>query len=103
MRLASSDGAATLPSDYTFVAGDNGQHTFNNITFNTSGAQTIFATDMSNTLITGSAPVTVDLVASSLLVCAEFGDRQHSDQRHRDRGKSSGARVRGYLARSSSR
>src|SRR5207247_1805656 len=36
VHFTSSDGQATLPADYSFVAGDNGQHTFN-ATLKTAG------------------------------------------------------------------
>jgi DNA/RNA endonuclease G (NUC1)/fibronectin type 3 domain-containing protein len=56
-----SSSAGTLPGDYTFVAGDNGTHTFS-VTLTTTGAQTITATDTSNASITGTASTTVILV-----------------------------------------
>jgi Bacterial Ig-like domain (group 3)/MBG domain (YGX type) len=56
--FTSSDTAAVPPANYTFVAGDNGQHTFN-VTLKTAGVQTVTWTDASNPLIAGSAQVTV--------------------------------------------
>jgi DNA/RNA endonuclease G (NUC1)/fibronectin type 3 domain-containing protein len=53
-----SSSAGTLPADYTFVAGDNGTHTFN-VTLTTTGQQTITVTDTSNASITGTASTTV--------------------------------------------
>jgi len=50
-----SSSAGTLPADYTFVAGDNGAHTFS-VTLTSNGAQSITATDGG---ITGSANTTV--------------------------------------------
>src|SRR5207253_2740321 len=48
------------PADYTFVAGDNGVHTFTNgVTFVTAGNQTVTATDTATASITGSATVAV--------------------------------------------
>ncbi|HEY5328310.1 MAG TPA: glycosyl hydrolase family 28 protein [Acidobacteriaceae bacterium] len=43
VTLGSSDAHATLPAAYTFVASDNGVHTFA-VTLNTGGTQTITAT-----------------------------------------------------------
>jgi len=51
----SSGSNGSLPADYTFVAGDNGTHTFS-ATLTTNGAQQITAGDGS---ITGTANVTV--------------------------------------------
>jgi len=52
---------ATVPADYTFVAGDGGVHTFSDaVTFATVGNQSVTATDTSNASVTGSsAPVSV--------------------------------------------
>ncbi len=45
IRFTSSDGAVTVPADYTF-AGDHGQHTFTDATvLRTSDSRTITATD----------------------------------------------------------
>src|SRR5579864_537306 len=52
VHFTSSDPGASLPADYTFTAGDRGSHTFN-ITLNTTGTQTVTATD------TLMAPITV--------------------------------------------
>jgi hypothetical protein len=60
VHFSSSDGAASLPANYTFVAGDAGVHTFTNkVTLNSSGSQTVTATDVS-TSIDGSATIAVD-------------------------------------------
>jgi len=59
VHFTSSDSAATLPADYTFVAGDHGFHTFQ-VTLNTVGAQTVTATDTAMSSITGTANITVD-------------------------------------------
>ncbi|MEA2417146.1 MAG: hypothetical protein QOI58_3803 [Thermoanaerobaculia bacterium] len=53
-----SSSAGTLPADYTFVAGDNGSHTFS-VSLDTPGSQTITATDTVTASITGSASVSV--------------------------------------------
>jgi hypothetical protein len=65
-RFASSDGQADLPGDYTFVAADNGVHTFpGGVTLNTAGDQTVTATDTSTSSLTGSAPVAVSATPSN--------------------------------------
>ncbi len=53
VHFSSSDGAAVLPPDYTFVAGDAGSHVFN-VTLNTAGSQSISATDTVTSSITGT-------------------------------------------------
>jgi DNA/RNA endonuclease G (NUC1)/fibronectin type 3 domain-containing protein len=53
-----SSSAGTLPANYTFVAGDNGTHTFST-TLTTTGAQSVTATDTVTASITGSGNTTV--------------------------------------------
>jgi hypothetical protein len=43
IQLTSSDGTAVLPGDYTFIAGDNGVHTFQ-VTLKAAGSQTVSVT-----------------------------------------------------------
>ena len=45
IHFTSSDALAWLPSDYTFMAGDDGQHTFNGVVLWQIGTQTIAVTD----------------------------------------------------------
>jgi uncharacterized repeat protein (TIGR01451 family) len=55
VHFTSSDPNAVLPSDYTFVAGDNGVHIFSGVTIlKTAGLQSITATDTVTGSITGS-------------------------------------------------
>jgi hypothetical protein len=57
---------SAVPADYTFVAGDNGVHTFTNgVTFVTAGNQTVTATDTGSSTLTGNATVTVNPAAAS--------------------------------------
>src|SRR5581483_830792 len=65
VHFTSSDAQAVLPANYTFVAGDNGVHTFTNLlTFKTAGSQTVTATDTVTGSITGTSPaVTVTFAA----------------------------------------
>jgi hypothetical protein len=53
----SDNGASsTVPANYTFLAGDNGIHTFTNgVTFVTAGNQTVTATDTVTSSITGTS------------------------------------------------
>ena len=60
IHFTSTDGAATLPLNYTFTATDSGIHTFpGGFTFRTSGSQVVTATDIANATITGTRGVTV--------------------------------------------
>ena len=59
VQLTSSDTGATLPASYTFTAADHGVHAFD-VTFATTGSQTVTATDTSTASITSSTSVTVD-------------------------------------------
>jgi DNA-binding beta-propeller fold protein YncE len=60
IHFTSSDGAATLPSNYTFVSGDGGTKQFS-VTLRTGGLRTITATDTIAPSMTGSAATTVQL------------------------------------------
>ncbi|MBV9069810.1 MAG: lamin tail domain-containing protein [Acidobacteria bacterium] len=53
-----SSSAGTLPTDYTFVGGDNGAHTFS-VTLTSTGSQSVTATDTVTASITGTANTTV--------------------------------------------
>src|SRR5207244_659102 len=45
IHFTSSDPAAVVPADYSFVGGDNGVHTFTGgVTFKTAGSRTLTAT-----------------------------------------------------------
>src|SRR5262249_18138591 len=55
VHFTSSDGQSVLPSDYTFVGGDSGVHTFTNgVTLKTAGGQTVTGTDTVTSSITGT-------------------------------------------------
>jgi hypothetical protein len=54
VHFTSTDGGATLPSDYTFVSGDNGKHVFS-ITLATVGSKTVTATDTTTGSINGTS------------------------------------------------
>jgi hypothetical protein len=59
VHFTSTDGSASLPGDYKFVAADNGKHTFS-VTLKTTGSQTITVTDTKSGSITGKAKITVN-------------------------------------------
>ncbi len=65
VTFGSSDPQATLPSDYTFTAGDNGSHPFGAILV-TAGTETITATDTADPTISGTqAGITVSPAAEA--------------------------------------
>jgi hypothetical protein len=69
IAFSSSDSAAVKPANYTFVSGDNGSHAFTNgVTMQTSGSQTITATDTVTSSITGFATVTVNASGADHIV-----------------------------------
>jgi hypothetical protein len=60
VHFTSSDPAATLPADYTFVSADSGSHTFSGgAALGTPGSQTITATDTLASSLTGFATISV--------------------------------------------
>lgn len=66
VHFTSSDPQAVLPPDYTFTAADLGTHTFN-VTFKTTGSQTVTVRDKNDAAITNSqSTFTVTTVASAL-------------------------------------
>jgi hypothetical protein len=59
VHFTSSDSAAVLPANYTFVSTDNGVHTVV-VTLNTVGTQTVTATDTVTSQVTGvTGPIAV--------------------------------------------
>src|SRR5205085_2592950 len=52
VHFSSTDAQALLPADYTFTAADHGVHTFS-ATLKTAGTQSITATDIATTSLTG--------------------------------------------------
>jgi CSLREA domain-containing protein len=68
VNFTSSDPQALLPAAYTFVAADNGSHTFN-VTLKTAGTQTLTATTAGTPSITGTqSAITVTPGAANQLV-----------------------------------
>jgi hypothetical protein len=65
VHFTSSDPQAVLPHSYTFVAADQGVHTFGTVKLKTAGSQTLTATDKAHAAITGLATVQVTPAAAS--------------------------------------
>jgi hypothetical protein len=61
VQFTSTDGTATLPANYAFLAGDNGAHTFGGVVLRTAGSQTITVADI-------AMPLTVP-VSITVAVC----------------------------------
>jgi hypothetical protein len=66
VHFTSSDVQAGLPSDYTFVYGDNGVHAFN-LTLKTVGSQIVTGTDTVTNSIQGSVSQVVQNAGASVL------------------------------------
>ena len=67
MHFTSSDGQAVLPANYTFTAADQGKHTFQ-VTFKTTGSQSISVTDTSNSSLKGTANTSVTTSAQLVVL-----------------------------------
>ena len=65
---------AGLPSTYKFLAADQGSHVFNNVVLKTAGGQSITATDLASSAITGtSSPVNVvPAAAHDFIIATSF-------------------------------
>ena len=72
VHFTSTDPAAVLPPNYTFVSADAGTHTFP-VTLKTAGSQTVTATDASTSSITGSQVITVPALSDKPLYVANGG------------------------------
>ena len=72
---ADSGAGSSVPANYTFVAGDNGTHTFSSgVTLVTAGIQTVTATDTVNSPITGtSGNITVTAAGATHFLVAAPG------------------------------
>jgi len=76
VHFTSSDGQASLPTEYSFngsgVSNDNGLHTFS-ATLKTAGSQSITVTDTATASITGTqSGIVVNPAATSTLVVGDF-------------------------------
>jgi hypothetical protein len=73
VHFTSTSTLASLPSDYTFLGGDAGSHTFTNVSLNTASTQSITATDTVTSSITGSQTgITVNPASASALTVMGF-------------------------------
>jgi hypothetical protein len=59
VHFTDSAGSATLPTDYTFTASDQGVHTFTGLVLRKKGVQTLTVSDTHDSSIFGSASVNV--------------------------------------------
>ena len=80
VQFASGDSLAGLPASYTFVAADQGTHTFA-VTLKTAGTQYVNATDAMTSSITGTDPGIVVQPAGA----AALARRRLPEPRHRGR------------------
>ena len=72
VHFTSTDGAASLPADYTFLPADNGVHVFN-VTLKTAGTQSITATDTVTGATTGmESGITVNPANATSLAVSGF-------------------------------
>ncbi len=82
VRFSSSDDSATLPNDYTFLADDQGEHTFSlAVKFVTPGEQTLEVTDIEEFNLRGEATTEVTTDENSGV---DYGSDFESDDFERD-------------------
>jgi hypothetical protein len=68
VHFTSSDGQASVPGTYAFVAGDGGTQTFSGLILRTAGTATVTGTDLTTGTITGSTnSITVGAAAPATL------------------------------------
>jgi hypothetical protein len=79
VHLTSSDGKAILPANYTFLASENGVHTFT-VQLQTAGTQTVTATDTSNASVTATASTSVVAGVAASLVAISGGGQSATIQ-----------------------
>ncbi len=74
IHFTSDDGAATLPTDYTFTATDRGRKTFiNGVTMGTTGTWDVTVTDTTDAVITGvQENILVNAPASGAIAQLKF-------------------------------
>ena len=70
VHFSTTDAAiqVSLPADYTFTAADQGVHTFSGVTLVTAGTQTLSVKDTVYKSATGTANVTVNPAAATMIV-----------------------------------
>jgi hypothetical protein len=69
VHFTSSDAAAVLPADYTFLAGDGGQRVFS-VTLRSFGTLSVTATDKANASVTGTASLVVSTTGATFVPLA---------------------------------
>jgi hypothetical protein len=79
VHFSSTDVQAVLPADYTFVAGDAGQHSFPAVTLKTAGSQSVTITDTTSPSITGSqSGISVTPAATASLLVLGYPNPSNS-------------------------
>ena len=96
VHFKATDGAASLPADYTFTAFDNGFHSFN-VTLLTLGAQTVTATDSASSSVKGSTNITV-AGATKLVVTAPASANPNSPINVTVTARTDGLRSKSFRA-----
>ncbi|MCX6874623.1 MAG: autotransporter-associated beta strand repeat-containing protein [Verrucomicrobia bacterium] len=78
VHLTSTDGAATLPADYTFLPGDHGVHVFTSgVTLKTADTHNITATDTITSAMTGTqTDITINPAPAASFLVAGFPSPQ---------------------------
>ena len=66
VTFSTTGGGASVPGNYTFVAGDSGSATLAGFSFATPGAKTVIATDTVSGSVTGNGPITIGPAGASL-------------------------------------
>jgi hypothetical protein len=96
VHFTSSDGSATLPANYTFIAGDNGAHTFTGVVLATPGSRTITVADIAMPFTTpGSATVRVLCVGTCPAPSGTAGSRNTGQSSTRIAGGRTGVSQSG--------
>ncbi len=72
VHLASTDGQAMLPADYTFIMGDAGTHIFAGLVLKTAGTQSVIADVVATPSINGSESTLVTAAAISHFVITDL-------------------------------
>ncbi len=71
VNFTSTDSQAVLPSNYTFVPGDDGTHSFS-VTLVTASSQSITVTDSAAGISSTTDPIMVDAASASYFVVSGF-------------------------------
>ncbi len=82
VHFTSTDPKAILPADYTFTAADAGVHDFTGLIFETTGSQTVQATDTATEGDTGSQSSIVIMPVAASLAVSGFPSQTVSGDAH---------------------